>query len=136
MAKIPIEDGELATGLHLIQGPGGNIAVLAGRTDRSWSIRASPCGPRRSIETVKRVGGKPVSRLINTHWHFDHAGGNEVFGRAGATILATATTRKRLSTDQYTEAFKMTTPASPAVALADASRPTNPSSTSATRPFT
>ncbi len=35
----------------------------------------------------------------------------------GATIVATATTRQRLSTDQYTEAFKMTTPASPPVAL-------------------
>ena len=30
MAKIPIEAVELATGLHLIQGPGGNIAVLDG----------------------------------------------------------------------------------------------------------
>ena len=69
------------------------------------------------FEAVKRVGGKPVSRLINTHWHFDHAGGNEVFARAGATVYATAATRKRLATDQYTEAFKMTTPASPAIAL-------------------
>ena len=39
--------------------------------------------PRRVyVEAVKRAGRKPVSRLINTHWHFDHAGGNEVFGRA------------------------------------------------------
>ncbi len=58
-----------------------------------------------------------MSVLVNTHWHFDHAGGNEVFGHAGAVIIATDATRKRLSTDQYTEVFKMTTPASPAVAL-------------------
>ena len=76
-----------------------------------------PARGKEVLETAKRIGGKPVSTLINTHWHFDHAGGNEFFGRAGATIVATATTRKRLSTDQYTEAFKMTTQASPAVAL-------------------
>src|SRR5262249_15690223 len=37
--------------------------------------------------------------------------------RAGATIIATAATRKRLETDQYTEVFKLTTPASPPIAL-------------------
>src|SRR5262249_35180580 len=46
-----------------------------------------------------------------------HAGGNEVFGRAGASIFATAATRRRLATEQYTEAFKLTTPASPPIAL-------------------
>ena len=55
--------------------------------------------------------------MINTHWHFDHAGGNEVFARAGATVFATAATRKRLATEQYTEVFKMKTPASPPIAL-------------------
>ncbi len=117
MAKIPITTAEVAPGLHLIQGPGGNIAVLGG-PDGSLVVDAGvPVRAREIYETVKRVGGKPVSGLINTHWHFDHAGGNEVFGKAGAIILATATTRERLSTDQYTEVFKMTTPASPAVAL-------------------
>ena len=117
MAKIPIEAVELATGLHLIQGPGGNIAVLDGPDGLTVVDSGVPMRAKEVFETVKRVGGKPVSRLINTHWHFDHAGGNEVFARAGATIFATAATRKRLSTDQYTEVFKMTTPASPAIAL-------------------
>ena len=117
MAKIPIQAVELATGLHLIQGPGGNIAVLDGPDGLTVVDSGVPMRAKEVFETVKRVGGKPVSRLINTHWHFDHAGGNEVFARAGATVLATAATRKRLATDQYTEVFKMTTPASPAIAL-------------------
>ena len=117
MEKIPIQHTELATGLHLVQGPGGNIAVLDGPDGLTVVDSGVPMRAKEIFETVKRVGGKPVSRLINTHWHFDHAGGNEVFGRAGATIIATAATRKRLSTDQYTEVFKLTTPASPSVAL-------------------
>jgi cyclase len=117
MLKIPIQTVELATGLNLIQGPGGNIAVLSGPDGLTVVDSGVPMRAKDIFETVKRVGGKPVSRLINTHWHFDHSGGNEVFASAGATVLATAATRKRLATDQYTEVFKMKTPASPAVAL-------------------
>jgi glyoxylase-like metal-dependent hydrolase (beta-lactamase superfamily II) len=117
MEKIEIKAVELAPGLHLIQGPGGNIAVLDGPEGLTVVDSGVPMRAKDVFDTVKRVGGKPVTRLIDTHWHFDHAGGNEVFGRAGATILATAATRKRLATDQYTEAFKMTTPASPPIAL-------------------
>jgi glyoxylase-like metal-dependent hydrolase (beta-lactamase superfamily II) len=118
MATIPIQVGELASGFHLIQGPGGNIAVLEGPDGLTVVDSGVPVRAKEILERVKRVGGsKPVSRLINTHWHFDHAGGNEVFARAGATVLATAATRKRLSTDQYTEVFKLKTPASPSIAL-------------------
>jgi cyclase len=117
MEKVPIQEVELAPDLHVVQGPGGNIAVLDGPDGLTVVDSGVPMRARDIFEAVKRVGGKPVSRLINTHWHFDHAGGNEVFARAGATILATAATRRRLATDQYTEVFKLTTPASPAIAL-------------------
>ena len=117
MASIKIVASELANGFHLVQGPGGNIAVLVGPDGLTVVDSGVPMRAKDILETVTSVGGKPVSRLINTHWHFDHAGGNEVFARAGATVVATAATRKRLATDQYTEVFEMTTPASPAVAL-------------------
>jgi cyclase len=117
MAKIPIEADELSAGLHMVHGPGGNIAVLGGPDGLLVVDSSVPMRAKDALEEVRRVGGKPVSLLINTHWHFDHAGGNEVFAKAGATILATEATRKRLATDQYTEVFKMTTPALPAIAL-------------------
>jgi cyclase len=117
MSKVPIEVVKIADGLDLIKGAGGNVAVLHGPNGSLVVDSQVPARGKEVLETATRIGGKPVSTLINTHWHFDHAGGNEFFGRAGATIVATATTRKRLATDQYTEAFKMTTPASPAVAL-------------------
>jgi cyclase len=117
MAKIPIEVVNIAENLDLIKGAGGNVAVLRGPDGLLVVDSQIPARGKEVLETARRIGGKPVSTLINTHWHFDHAGGNEFFGRAGAMIVATATTRKRLSTDQYTEAFKMTTPASPPIAL-------------------
>ena len=117
MAKIPIEVENIAENLDLIKGAGGNVAVLRGPDGLLVVDSQIPARGKEVLETARRIGGKPVSTLINTHWHFDHAGGNEFFGRAGAMIVATATTRKRLSTDQYTEAFKLTTPASPPIAL-------------------
>jgi glyoxylase-like metal-dependent hydrolase (beta-lactamase superfamily II) len=117
MSKIPVTTVNLATGLDVLQGPGGNVAVLRGPDSLLVVDSAIPARGQEIFDTAKKVGGKPISTLVNTHWHFDHAGGNEVFGRAGASIVATSATRKRLSTDQYTEAFKLTTPASPAVAL-------------------
>jgi glyoxylase-like metal-dependent hydrolase (beta-lactamase superfamily II) len=117
LEKIAIQTVELAPGLHLIQGPGGNIAVLDGPDGLTAVDSGVPMRANDVFDAVRHAGRKPVTRLINTHWHFDHAGGNEVFARAGATILATAATRKRLATDQYTEVFKLRTPASPAIAL-------------------
>jgi cyclase len=117
MAKIPIEAVNIGENLHLIKGAGGNVAVLRGPDGLLVVDSQVPARGKEVLETALRIGGKPVSTLINTHWHFDHAGGNEFFGRAGAKIVATPATRKRLSTEQYTEVFKMTTPPSPAVAL-------------------
>jgi cyclase len=117
MSKVPIEVVNIADGLDLIKGAGGNVAVLRGPDGLLVVDSQIPARGKEVLDTARRIGGKPVTTLINTHWHFDHAGGNEFFGRAGAAIVATAVTRSRLSTDQYTEAFKMTTPASPPVAL-------------------
>ena len=117
LSKIPIEVVNIAEGLDVIKGPGGNVAVLRGPDGLFVVDSQIPARGKEVLETARRIGGKPVTTLVNTHWHFDHTGGNEFFGKAGAMIVATETTRKRLSTDQYTEAFKLTTPASPAVAL-------------------
>jgi glyoxylase-like metal-dependent hydrolase (beta-lactamase superfamily II) len=39
------------------------------------------------------AGGRPPVALINTHWHWDHTGGNERFGKAGVPIIAHENTR-------------------------------------------
>lgn len=54
--------------------------------------------------------------VLNTHWHFDHAGGNAAFGKT-ATIVAHTNVRKRLSSPQKIDLFKAELPANPASAL-------------------
>jgi glyoxylase-like metal-dependent hydrolase (beta-lactamase superfamily II) len=113
-----VEAAGLTDKLHLVQGAGGNVAVLAGPDGATVVDSGIPDRGTAVLETVRRLAaGKPIAALINTHWHFDHAGGNATFGKAGAAIWATANTRARLAIEQYSEAFKMKSPASPPEAL-------------------
>jgi glyoxylase-like metal-dependent hydrolase (beta-lactamase superfamily II) len=63
------------------------------------------------------INSDPIKQLINTHWHFDHTGGNEWLHEAGASILAHENTRKRLLVDTRVEGWKHTFPAAPAGAI-------------------
>jgi cyclase len=38
--------------------------------------------------------------VVNSHWHYDHTGGNENFGRAGALIVSQDNSRKRMESRQ------------------------------------
>ena len=54
-------------------------------------------------DAVAELGGEPITHLINTHWHFDHADGNDWLHSAGAKIIAQTNTRKHLSEVQRVE---------------------------------
>ena len=47
------------------------------------------------LDSLSALSDKPVSYLINTHYHFDHAHGNQVFADQ-ATIIGHEYTRERL----------------------------------------
>jgi glyoxylase-like metal-dependent hydrolase (beta-lactamase superfamily II) len=66
---------------------------------------------------VKALTSEPVRFVINTHWHFDHTGGNEAMGRGGAVIVAHRNVRERMSVSQVMKAFGRTVPAAPKIAL-------------------
>jgi cyclase len=48
---------------------------------------------------LDELGAKPVRFLIDTHWHYDHVGGNEIYG-PDAVIVAQENVRTRLMTAQ------------------------------------
>ena len=54
-----------------------------------------PSMTRRLVAAIKKTTRKPVARLINTHHHLDHTGGNRFF--RAATIVASAKCREALA---------------------------------------
>lgn len=88
---------ELAPGAHMIAGAGGNTTVRFG-PDHVLAVDSGL--PDRAEMLLAAVTGLAPDRpatLINTHWHFDHAGGNKAFADAGFRLLASANCRKRLA---------------------------------------
>ena len=102
-AVSPIVTHRLRNNISVLEGSGGNIAVLTG-PDGKVLIDAGIGVSRPQItKALADLGADPVTHLINTHLHFDHADGNDWLHSAGAKIIAQENTRKHLSGIQRVE---------------------------------
>jgi glyoxylase-like metal-dependent hydrolase (beta-lactamase superfamily II) len=115
-SKVQIKTTKIAGNVYLLEGAGGNIGVSVGEdgiliVDDQFAPLAEKI--RASLKSLNQ--GR-LRFILNTHWHFDHTGGNAVFG-SEASIIAHDNVRKRMSTEHRSEFFKSTTPASPKQAL-------------------
>ena len=115
--SVEIKATKLTESIYMLEGSGGNIGVLVGN-DGIIIIDDQFAPLTEKIKTaLSKISNKPVRFVINTHFHGDHAGGNENFGGQGAIIVAHDNVRKRLSVDYLFEALKQTQKASPYEAL-------------------
>jgi glyoxylase-like metal-dependent hydrolase (beta-lactamase superfamily II) len=88
--------------LLLVSGLGGNVLALRGEEGLLLVDAGAPGATSRlQSELRKFARGARVSTVINTHWHSDHTGGNEVFAKGGAKIIAHAKAAQRMAVDQY-----------------------------------
>jgi glyoxylase-like metal-dependent hydrolase (beta-lactamase superfamily II) len=114
-SKVEIKAQELAPGVAVLFGSGGNIGVSYG-ADGTILIDDQYAPLTTKVQAaVSALGAQPVKFLINTHWHGDHSGGNENLGKAGAVIMAHDNVRVRMASDQQTRFGEVK--ASPKVAL-------------------
>ena len=111
-SKVEIKATKISGNVYMLEGSGGNIGVSVG-TDGILIVDDQFAPLAEKIRAaLKTLGDGKLKFILNTHWHGDHTGGNAQFGRE-APIIAHDNVRKRLSTEQRSEFFKQTTPASP-----------------------
>jgi cyclase len=107
-APTPIVPTKLADRIYVLIGNGGNVGLLV----EDDGLMMIDCGlPTRAddmVNAVSAVSKLKVQRLLNTHFHFDHTGGNEIFGRTGTKIMAHENVKKILSVDFKDDAFGQT----------------------------
>ncbi len=115
-SRVEIKPGKVAGNVWMLKGSGGNIGATIG--DDGVAIiddQFAPLAPkiRAALEGLSK---KPVKFLINTHWHFDHVGGNLAFAET-ATIFAHENVRKRMEKGAEMEISGMKVDPAPAAAL-------------------
>lgn len=108
--KITFKTTQLTSNLYMLQGKGGNLALSTGEdggllVDDDYADIAA-----NTKQTIAKLSGAAIKFLINTHWHFDHSGGNEVFGSEGSIIVSHKNVRTRLKNGGEIKAFGMTLP--------------------------
>jgi glyoxylase-like metal-dependent hydrolase (beta-lactamase superfamily II) len=116
-SKVEIKATKVAGNIYMLEGSGGNIGVSVGSdgiliVDDQFAPLADKI--HSALNALKGPGDGKLKFVLNTHWHGDHTGGNQVFG-AEAPIIAHENVRKRLSSEQ--KIMGETIPASPQGAL-------------------
>jgi glyoxylase-like metal-dependent hydrolase (beta-lactamase superfamily II) len=59
------------------------------------------------MEAVGELGGDGVDFTINTHWHFDHADGNPLLGRAGSWMVSHINSRRMMAGEHDIDTLSM-----------------------------
>jgi glyoxylase-like metal-dependent hydrolase (beta-lactamase superfamily II) len=116
-AASPVATHKLRNNISVLEGSGGNIAVLTGPDGKLLVDGGIGVSRPQLSKALAALGSEPIAHLINTHWHFDHADGNEWLNAAGARIVAHENTRKHLSGIQRVEDWDYNFLPSPAGAI-------------------
>ena len=96
----PLQITSPGQGLYVFCGDGEDVTAIV---DDSSTLLIDSGLPSRITElsdAIFKTTMRPVTRLVNTHWHFDHTGGNAYFGSSGVIIIAQENVKKQLSSVQ------------------------------------
>jgi len=94
-SNVEITTTHVAGNVYMLQGSGGNIGVSAGPdgiliVDDQFAPLAD-----KILAALSDLNSGDLQFILNTHFHGDHVGGNEILGKT-ATIISHSNTRKRL----------------------------------------
>src|SRR3982751_259783 len=96
-SKVEIKANRVTDKFYTLDGQGGTIGVLFG-PDGVFMVdtQFAPLSDKIAA-AIKQLTPQPIRFVVNTHVHGDHTGGNENFGKMGATIISREELRFRLA---------------------------------------
>ena len=94
-AVAPIVTHKLHGNVSVLEGSGGNVAVLTGSDGKVLIDAGIRVSQANISKTLADLGADPVTHLINTHWHFDHADGRFSPRKSNPPIVAITPLRSR-----------------------------------------
>jgi glyoxylase-like metal-dependent hydrolase (beta-lactamase superfamily II) len=101
---------KVTEGLYMLSGGGGNIGLMIGDDGTFLIDNQMATASPDLIALIDQLGGALPRFLINTHFHFDHTGGNVALGDAGTTIFSHEMARTRLADGSEVPLFNLSTP--------------------------
>ncbi|MEO6334116.1 MAG: MBL fold metallo-hydrolase, partial [Pyrinomonadaceae bacterium] len=92
---LQVKTTKVTGNVYMLQGKGGNVGALVGMdgiliVDDDYKAIST-----KLAAALKELGSATPRFVFNTHWHGDHTGGNEFFGK-DSIIMAHVNVRKRL----------------------------------------
>src|SRR5438105_4651324 len=94
----------------VLVGPGGNVTVGHGAGGVALvDAEVRELGPE-VVAATHALDARPPAFVIDTHWHFDHVGGNAAVAKAGAVIVAQDNVRVRMASGGTIAFARMTLP--------------------------
>jgi glyoxylase-like metal-dependent hydrolase (beta-lactamase superfamily II) len=69
-----------AVGNGTIETRSSNMVIVNADDVFLVDTNLTPEATRRLIDDIKTLTDKPIRYVVNTHWHYDHTDGNQVFG--------------------------------------------------------
>jgi cyclase len=97
LSKVEIKANKVTDKFYTLDGSGGTIGVLVG-PDGVFMVdtQFAPLSDKIAA-AIKQITPQPIKFIVNTHVHGDHTGGDENFGKMGATIISREELRFRLA---------------------------------------
>src|SRR4051812_3185474 len=80
---------------------GNSVAIIGDDGVLIFDTTGTPSSARFILADLKKITKRPVRYVVNSHWHWDHWGGNEVFGSAfpNVQIISQEKTRAMMMRD-------------------------------------